>query len=92
MSQFVLFSVSSEPPYFGYKFITLLSPTLNFLFVGVEPSPLIPGPFVVLLYQSWMIDDGDDCGEISGMNEGQVSRSTWRELPPAPLYPPQILP
>jgi hypothetical protein len=35
---------------------------------GVEPSPLLLRPFIDLLYQPWMID-GDDCGEISGMNE-----------------------
>jgi hypothetical protein len=36
----------------------------------VEPSPLIPRPFIGLLYQPWMID-GDNCGAIGGMNEKQ---------------------
>jgi hypothetical protein len=36
--------------------------------VGVEPSPLLLRPFIGLLYQPWMMTDGDDCGAISGMN------------------------
>jgi hypothetical protein len=44
-----------------------------FLFIygaGVEPSPLLLGTSVGLVYQPWTID-GDDCGAISGMNEWQ---------------------
>jgi hypothetical protein len=33
------------------------------------PSPLLLRPFIGLLYQPWMIDDGDDCGTIRGKNE-----------------------
>jgi hypothetical protein len=37
---------------------------------GVEPSPLLLRPLIGLLYKPW-ITDGDNCGEISGMNERQ---------------------
>jgi hypothetical protein len=37
--------------------------------IGVEPSPLLLGPFIGPLYQSWMTD-GDDCEAISGMKNG----------------------
>jgi hypothetical protein len=51
-------------------------PLLFLVFVygaGVEPNPLLLRPFIGLLSQPWMID-GDDCGEISGMDE-------WRGKP-----------
>jgi hypothetical protein len=41
-----------------------------FVWVGVEPNPLLLWPFNGPLYQPWMID-GDDCGTISGMNHWQ---------------------
>jgi hypothetical protein len=37
----------------------------------VDPSSLLLRPFVGVLYQPWMMTDGDDCGVISGMNEWQ---------------------
>jgi hypothetical protein len=42
-----------------------------------------------LLYQPWMIGDGD-CGEIGGMKIGRGNRSTPRKPAPAPLCPRQI--
>jgi hypothetical protein len=42
-----------------------------------------------LLYQPWMIGEGD-CGEIGGMRIGKGNRSTLRKPVPAPLCPPQI--
>jgi hypothetical protein len=47
-----------------------MRPSYSFIYgAGVEPSPLLLGPFIGL-YQLWMID-GDDCGAIKGMNEWQ---------------------
>jgi hypothetical protein len=37
---------------------------------GVEPSRLLLRPFIGLLYQP-LINDGDDCGAVSGVNEWQ---------------------
>jgi hypothetical protein len=42
-----------------------------------------------LICQIWMVD-GDDCGAISGMNEGHGNRSTRRKPAPGPLCRPQI--
>jgi hypothetical protein len=42
-----------------------------------------------LLYQPWMIGDGD-CGEIGEIKIGRGNRSTRRKPAPAPLCPPQI--
>jgi hypothetical protein len=39
-----------------------------------------------LLYQPWMIGDGD-CGEIGGMKIGKGNRSTERKFAPTPLFP-----
>jgi hypothetical protein len=43
---------------------------------------------------SWLIipalDDGDDCGVISGTNEWLGNRNTGRKPSPVPLCPPQI--
>jgi hypothetical protein len=45
---------------------------------GVETNLLLPQPFIVLVYQPWMIDD-DVCGTIDGMND-------WQGKPtPSPL-------
>jgi hypothetical protein len=40
-----------------------------------------------LLYQSWMVMDDDECGEVGGMIGNQ---STRRKPTPVPLCPPQI--
>jgi hypothetical protein len=39
-----------------------------YLWVGVEPGPLLLWQCIGLLYQPWVID-GDDSGADSGMNE-----------------------
>jgi hypothetical protein len=36
---------------------------------GMEQDLLLLQPFIGLLYQPWMIDDDDDCGANSGINE-----------------------
>jgi hypothetical protein len=41
----------------------------------VEPSLLLPLPFIGLMYQPWMID-GDDCGAIRGMKEWEGKRKS----------------
>jgi hypothetical protein len=46
-------------------------------------------PLTGLLYQPWMIGDGD-CGEIGGMKIGRGNWSTQRKPASAPLCPPQI--
>jgi hypothetical protein len=40
---------------------------------GVETNLLLLRPFIGLLYQPWMTD-GNDSGEVSGINE-------WQEKP-----------
>jgi hypothetical protein len=44
-----------------------------------------------ILYQPWMIDDGD-CEAISGMNEWDENQSTCRKPALVPPCPPQIPP
>jgi hypothetical protein len=54
----------------------------------VEPSPLLLGTFIGLLYQDWMIV-AQDCGAVNGMS-GKGNRSVRRKPVPVPLCPPQI--
>jgi hypothetical protein len=49
----------------------LIDKDIDVLFVhgaGVESSPLLLWPFIIQLYQPWMID-GEDCGAISRVNK-----------------------
>jgi hypothetical protein len=59
------------------------------LLVGWDWAHLVRRPLTGLLYQPWMIHDGD-CGPVSGMKIGSEHRSTRRKPAPAPLCPPQI--
>jgi hypothetical protein len=55
----------------------------------MEQSPLLLRPFIGLLHQSWMLE-GDDCGAISGMNDGQGKPKYPVETYAIPLCPPQM--
>jgi hypothetical protein len=48
---------------------------------GVEPGPLFLRPLIGLLYQQWMMNN-DNCGAISGMNDGQVKAKYSKEICP----------
>jgi hypothetical protein len=52
--------------------VTLFTNREVFFIYGAEakPGPLLPRPFIGVLYQPWMIDGGD-CGAIGGMDEWQ---------------------
>jgi hypothetical protein len=51
-------------------------------FLNLQGGTLVTVATTGLLYQPWMIGDGD-CGEIGGMK-------IWRKPAPAPLCPPPI--
>jgi hypothetical protein len=57
---------------------------LSFIYrTGVEPSPLLLRSFIGLLYQPRMIDDDNDCGALSEMNEWQGKPKYWEETCPS---------
>jgi hypothetical protein len=58
--------------------MSILTVLLIIILSGVRVSPLGAAPTTGLLYQPWMIDDGD-CGAIGGMKIGRGNRSTRRK-------------
>jgi hypothetical protein len=54
--------------------------------VRVERSALLLRPLIGLLYQPWMIDDGDDYRAISGTNERQGKPASVTICPPQIPY------
>jgi hypothetical protein len=71
--------------------LSSISDSAKWLFLsGIEPSPLLLRPFVILLYQPWMIDGDYDYGDIGGMNKWQGNRITLSKPAPVSLCPPQI--
>jgi hypothetical protein len=72
------------PEYYGRDINIYIFKFLNFC-CGTLGTAATTG----LLYQPWMISDGD-CGETGGMNIGRGNRSTRRKPAPAPLCSPQI--
>jgi hypothetical protein len=64
-------------------------PLLGDFFFNLCGGTLCTAATCGLLYQPWMIGDGD-CGEIGGIKIGRGNRSTRRKSAPAPLCPPQI--
>jgi hypothetical protein len=64
-------------------------PLFNFFFFNLCGGTLGSAATTGLLYQPWMIGEGD-CEEIGGMKIGRGNRSTRRKPAPAPLSPPQI--
>jgi hypothetical protein len=77
--EFTLWFVSC---YANISKVVLISHFSCIYWAGVEPSPLLLLPFIVLLWQHWMIDGGD-CGAVSGRG----NRSTLRKPVSVPLYP-----
>jgi hypothetical protein len=59
----------------------ILRKNLFIYWTGAEPSQLLLRPFTGLLYQL-LVTDGDDCGEIGGMDESQGNRAPVLPSPP----------
>jgi hypothetical protein len=72
-----------------HRYIDLQYFFIIIILSGVRLSPLGTVANTGLLYQPWMIDDGD-CGAISGMKIGRGNRTTRRKPAPVPFCPPQI--